>query len=94
MNNVTRLKVRLGEKVIEVQGRKAWALHELMERGQAGFTTLEAGAPRLAAYVHKLRKDGIVIESIPERHEGPYSGEHARYRLTSPVEVVETRGAA
>jgi hypothetical protein len=44
--------------------------------------------------VYDLRKLGIVIETIRERHDGPFAGEHARYVLRSPVTILEKIGAA
>jgi hypothetical protein len=45
----------------------------------------------------KLRRAGLSIETLEERHAGPYPGQHARYVLRSEVEVVsvlEWRDAA
>lgn len=72
-----------------VAGQTARALLALVEAGARGLTALEAGtwALRLAAYVHDLRhKHGLVIAIDREAHEG---GWHGRYRLCSPVELVE-----
>ena len=49
----------------------------------------ENPAPRLAHYVYRLRRDGVAIETETEKHAGPFSGSHARYRLGSKVEVVK-----
>jgi hypothetical protein len=40
--------------------------------------------------VYVLRRGGLEIETVEERHAGPYPGRHARYLLRSAVEVVST----
>ena len=76
------------------KGRSAWALNELIKAGIAGITSLENPAPRLAAYIAKLRKGGVNIETIHEAHGGAFAGRHARYVLRSPITVIETVEAA
>jgi hypothetical protein len=77
--------------VVTVRGRDAWALLELKPANDTGCTPIDHPGPRWSGYVHKLRKAGIVIETIRERHSGPFSGEHARYVLRSPVTILETK---
>jgi hypothetical protein len=48
--------------------------------------------PRWSGYIHKLRKVGIVIETIREMHDGPFAGQHARYVLWSPITILEKEG--
>jgi hypothetical protein len=48
--------------------------------------------PRWSSYVHKLRKAGIIVETIREMHGGPFAGPHARYVLRSQVTILETEG--
>ncbi|MBN9031630.1 MAG: hypothetical protein J0I23_17675 [Rhizobiales bacterium] len=70
-------------------GRCAWALKELIRCQDKGITSIENPAPRLAAYVFKLKKlYGLVIETVDEKHGGPYSGCHGRYFLRSQVKVL------
>ncbi|MBI5165745.1 MAG: hypothetical protein HY985_17815 [Magnetospirillum sp.] len=70
-------------------GRLAWALGNLIQAGDEGCTPLDNPGPRWSAYVHKLRREfGLDIETIDERHEGPYPGTHARYVLRSRVELI------
>lgn len=80
-------RVRNGGRVrrVFVGGRDEWALRELMRAGAAGCTPLERPAPRWASYVHKLRAKGVAIETIPEKHGGPFAGRHGRYVLKSSV---------
>jgi hypothetical protein len=47
---------------------------------------------RWSGYVHKLRKVGIVIETIREAHGGPFAGQHARYVLRTLITVLEKKG--
>jgi hypothetical protein len=49
-------------------------------------------ALRLAAYVHSLRRAGLYIETELERHDGRYSGKHARYRLLTPITSIKAVG--
>lgn len=57
-----------------------------------GCTPIDNPGPRWSGYVHKLRKAGIVIETIREEHGGPFSGQHARYVLRSLITILEKEG--
>lgn len=72
-------------RVIEVNGRVRWALEQLMESGPKGCTPIEHPGPRWSDYVFKLRKAGILVETVTETHAGPFAGHHARYVLRSSV---------
>jgi hypothetical protein len=74
-----------GPEPLALEPRQEWALRLLIGAGARGVSTLEVGAPRLAAYVHKLRCAGVAIETQTEPHGGPFAGHHARYRLRSRV---------
>ena len=41
-----------------------------------------------------LRKAGLTISTTNEPHEGPFPGMHGRYRLETPVTVVNAEVAA
>lgn len=85
------LKVRIGgeDGFLHVfKGRAAFALDRLMVAGDRGLTPITDPAPRWSDYVFKLRRAGVVVETIDEEHFGPYAGTHARYVLRSPVEVI------
>ena len=72
-----------------VCGRDAWALLELIKAGSKGCTPIDNPGPRWSAYVHALRFErGLQIETVHEAHKGPFPGNHARYILRSPVEVI------
>ncbi len=71
--------------VVIVKGRDRWALEALMRAGAKGCTPIDHPGPRWSAYVFKLRKQGVCIETIHERHEGPFPGFHAKYVLRSSV---------
>lgn len=65
----------------QIKGRELWALERLIHAGSRGCTPITEPAPRWSAYVHKLRRRGIPIETRHEAHGGPYPGNHARYIL-------------
>ena len=71
-----------------VKGRFAWALVRLVGAGENGCTPIDYPGPRWSHYVHVLRRTGLEIETVQEKHAGPYPGRHARYVLRSAVEVV------
>jgi hypothetical protein len=96
---VTHITIRLSDGTcLSFKGRDAWTLHALIEAGERGVTPLERPAPRWSAYVFDLRKAGLIIETIDERHAGAFKGSHGRYVLRSPltlesVERHESRAA-
>jgi hypothetical protein len=79
---------------ITIKGRDAWALVNLIEAGEKGCTPLTTPGPRWSGYVHKLRRAGLVVETIHENHSGPFPGSHARYVLRSRVVVLSEERAA
>jgi len=80
-------------RVVLLKGREAWAFRALRLAGAAGCTPIDTPRPRWSSYVHKLRRFGIEIESIPEPHGGTYAGRHVRYVLRSLVRLVPAAGA-
>lgn len=93
MSPVVSIKVRHGERVLAVSGRAAWALSQLIDAGETGCTPIDNPGPRWSDYVFKLKKRGLVIETVDEKHGGPFAGLHARYVLKSPVTVIEREAA-
>ena len=71
-------------------GRDAWALLELIKAGPKGCTPIDNPGPRWSAYVFNLRQMGLSIQTIEERHGGPFAGHHARYVLKSSVSIVDS----
>ena len=88
------LKIRIGSggPVVILRGRDAWTLEQLIAANDNGCTPIDNPAPRWSGYVHKLRKAGVVVETIREKHGGPFSGQHARYVLRSLVTILEKEG--
>jgi hypothetical protein len=77
-----------------VTGQIARTLKMLVHAGPAGVTSLdiaETWALRTSHYIFVLRRDhGLVIETVRESHKGPAGeGWHARYRLITPVRILD-----
>jgi hypothetical protein len=92
MADVKALTIRIDGPdgpTLKVRGRVAWTLSELLKAGERGCTAIERPAPRWSDYVFKLRRAGLNVETIDEKHGGTYRGEHGRYVLRTPVEVIE-----
>jgi len=91
MRLTLRIQIGNGPMVI-LRGRDAWALQLLKAANDNGCTPIDHPGPRWSGYVHKLRKAGIVVETIRERHGGPFAGDHARYVLRTDVTILEIEG--
>jgi hypothetical protein len=85
---VVSTTIKLCDVEHHLRGREAWALDQLIIAGDGGCTPITHPGPRWSDYVFKLRKRGLSIETIDEKHGGPFSGLHARYVLHSPVSVI------
>ena len=86
----TKISVQLPDgRCATFTGRDAWALRHLVNAGNAGLTTLSQPAPRWSHYIYKLRRGGLVISTDYEAHSGDFPGNHGRYRLETPVTVVD-----
>ena len=70
---------------ISVCGRDRWALERLIQAKERGCTPIDEPAPRWSGYVHNLRQMGVLIETVNEKHYGPFAGTHARYVLRCHV---------
>src|SRR5829696_9860788 len=91
-NDVVEVRFRVSGGPAQVAiGRVAQCLAALASRGQRGVTSAEfAAGPRVSDSIHKLRhRHGLGIETERVGHGGIYSGEHAIYRVSSPVRVFE-----
>jgi hypothetical protein len=89
-NPVVALTIEINGAIKKIRGRDAWALIELVTGGIVGVTPIEQPAPRWSHYIFKLRRAGIIIETIDERHSGSFAGSHARYLFRSPLHVIKT----
>jgi hypothetical protein len=88
---VKKLSVRIGGTegiIFAFRGRIAWGLLRLIEAGPAGVAPLDWPAPRWSQYILLLRQKGLVIETVFERHGGPYAGRRGRYVLRSPIATI------
>lgn len=92
MSNIYSIRIRrlADSRGFKFFGRDAWALACLIVARDGGCTPIDHPGPRWSGYVHKLRRAGLDIETVEERHGGPYAGRHARYVLRTGVEVLET----
>jgi hypothetical protein len=86
---ILTVKARIGGEIVTVRGGDAWALLELKAANDNGCTPLDHPGPRWSGYVHKLRKAGIIIETVCEKHGGPFAGQYARYVLRSLIIILE-----
>lgn len=93
MRDICYITVWYDGKTRTFEGRMAWALGQLIAAGAAGCTPLDHPGPRWSAYVLKLRREGLDIETVTETHGGAFAGHHARYVLKTLV-FVEDREAA
>ena len=53
------------------------------------MTPIDHPGPRWSGYVDKVRKLGLQIETMTERHGGPFAGHHARYVLCLRICILE-----
>jgi hypothetical protein len=92
----SRFKILGADRVCEVEGQEARTLAALHDAGDAGITALGVStwALRLAHYVMKLKKLGLSIDMVREKHAGPVPGWHGRYILRSGVQILEQDGRA
>jgi len=91
-NDIVEVRFRVlgGPEQVAI-GRVAQCLAALASRGQRGVTSAEfAAGTRVSDSIHKLRhRHGLGIETERVGHGGIYSGEHAIYRVSSSVEIVD-----
>ena len=86
----TKIKIRLPDGSQQsFAGREAWTLKRLVDAGRIGVTTIDHPAPRWSHYIYKLRKAGLAITTDYESHKGDFPGNHGRYRLETPVTIIE-----
>lgn len=92
----SRFKILGADRICEVEGQEARTLAALHDAGATGITALEVStwALRLAHYVMKLKKLGLSIDMVREKHSGPVPGWHGRYILRSQVSILDKSEAA
>ncbi len=91
-SNIVELRVQHQDtaEVLLLKGHGAWTPACLIEAGESGITPIERPAPRWSGYVPSLRKRGLAIDTLDERHAGPYSGRHGRYVLRTVLTVLSS----
>ncbi len=91
MKDVVELLVSInGRPAVTIKGRYAQCLHTLIRAGKRGVSpAIDNPMPRWSHYVFWLRsRFAVVIETVTEKHDGPYPGTHARYILRSHVAIL------
>lgn len=91
-----KAKIQTGDSLIilNLHGRLAWTLSELVKAGDNGITPLHNPAPRVSHYVMTLRRKGVAIDTDMMPHGGAFPGEHGVYRLKSAVTIEQVEGRA
>ncbi|SEN57591.1 hypothetical protein SAMN05216227_101775 [Pseudorhodobacter antarcticus] len=89
-----KTKIEAGDTPITLQlkGRLAWTLCELVKAGEAGITPQHNPAPRVSHYVMTLRRKGIAIDTDMQLHGGAFPGEHGVYGLKGAVTIEQVEG--
>ena len=93
MRDVVELLASIDDRPpVTIRGRNARCLHTLIQAGEKGVSpAMDDPMPRWSHYVFWLRSHfGAVIETVTEKHGGPYAGTHARYVLRSNVVLLKT----
>jgi hypothetical protein len=76
-------------RTVVVTGKRPnWLIDVLCAAGIHGTTAIQHPGVRVADAVFKLRQLGINIATETERHEGAFSGTHAKYRLLDRIETA------
>lgn len=78
---------------IAVKGCDRWELEKLIFARKASCTSIDQPCLPWSAYVSKVRSFGTDFETILQRHEGSFSGIHARFVLHSVVALFKKKGA-
>ncbi len=93
MKDVVELLASIdGRSAVTIKGRYARCLHTLIQAGEKGVSpAMDDPMPRWSHYVFWLRSHHqVMIETVTEKHGGPYAGTHARYVLRSSVTLLRT----
>ena len=73
---------------IKVPKRAMFLLDALVKAGASGVTTIEFPGVRVSAGILHLRRAGVDVQTIYERHSGEFAGRHGRFVLRSSVEPI------
>ena len=77
----------------QIEGAYALTLRMLARIDARLMTPIDHPGPRWSGYVHKVRKLGLQIEAMTERHGGPFAGHHARHIPRSRICILEDRAS-
>jgi hypothetical protein len=73
-----------------LDGRAAWMMRKLVDAGRRGVSPLDLPAGiRVAHYIFLIRREGFIVSTEHESHGGSFPGTHARYRLETPVTIID-----
>ena len=70
---------------LKLTKRAEFFLEELLAAGSEGITTIDYPGVRVGDAIFKLRKAGVVVDTVYEEHGGEFAGHHGRYVLRSKV---------
>jgi hypothetical protein len=73
---------------IRVPKRAMFLLDALYKAGAEGITTIEFPGVRVSAAILHLRRAGVNVQTIYEKHSGEFAGRHGRFVLRSRVEPI------
>ena len=90
-----RFRIAGSDRILAVEGQECRTLVALYKAGEAGITSLDIStwALRTSHYIYKLRKLGLAIDMEREPHDGLVPGKHGRYRLRTPIELIQAPDA-
>jgi hypothetical protein len=84
------VKIEPDGRTVQLQGRAAWMMRELIKAGKCGVTTIDLPAGvRVSHAVYLLRREGFIISMQREAHGGEFAGVHGRFKIETPCVIVE-----
>ncbi|MER8745903.1 hypothetical protein NKJ71_16480 [Mesorhizobium sp. M0050] len=90
-----KVKVEPDGRTVQLEGRAAWMMLELIKAGPRGVTTIELPAGiRVSHAVYLLRREGFIISMQREAHGGEFAGVHGRFRIETPCIILEDTAVA
>lgn len=89
------IRIEPDGRIVRLHGRAGWMMRKLVDAGKRGVTTLDLPTGvRVAHYIFLLRREGFIISTEHESHGGPFPSTHARYRIETPLTVLEDMAVA